>query len=344
MLPKPPPREPSLGFLYLPPYRLFGESIAGEATCLQVPEFDLGFDIGVCPRAMLSCKHLAITHGHMDHIGGLAYFCSQRRFQGMGTGKIICDERIAPAIKRMMDGYVDLERQRTPYELIPIKPDQSIEIKPNIFLRGFETEHTCPSFGYTVSERRTKLKPEFTDFPQEKLRELKERGIEITRSFEIPIVAYTGDTAPGPHLVREDVRKAQILITECTFLEPDHKERARVGMHMHVDDLAEWLRVVESQYVVLVHISRRTDMSMARQRIAQISGPKMADRIHFLMDYKGNREKYERQVAEAEAKEGKRPAPGGATPDAATSGVVNTGTGAPRSDGATGAQSEDDDE
>lgn len=315
MLPKPPPREPSLGFLYCPPYRIFGESIAGEATCLQIPEFDLGFDIGACPRAMLSSKSLAITHGHMDHIGGLAYFCSQRRFQGMGNGRIICDERIAPAIKRMMDGYVDLERQRTPYELVPIKPDQPLEIKNNILLRGFETEHTCPSFGYSVSERRTKLKPEFTDLPQEKLRELKERGVEITRSFEIPLIAYTGDTAPGPHLVREDVRKAQILITECTFLDADHKERARVGMHMHIDDLAEWLRVVESQYVVLVHVSRRTDMAAARKRISQVAGDKLAQKVLFLMDYKANRERYEKQLADAEAKEGKKSAPEPAAPD-----------------------------
>ncbi|MBS0195599.1 MAG: ribonuclease Z [Planctomycetes bacterium] len=309
MLPKPPPREPSMGFLYLPPFRIFGESIAGESTCLQVPELDLGFDIGACPRAMLSSKHLAITHGHMDHIGGLAYFCSQRRFQGMGNARIICDERIAPAIKRMMDGYVDLERQRTPYDLIPIKADQPVEVKNNVFLRGFETEHTCPSFGYTVSERRTKLKPEFVELPQEKLRELKERGTEITRSFEIPLFAYTGDTAPGPHLVREDVRKAQILITECTFLEPDHKERARVGMHMHIDDLAEWLRVVESQWIVLVHVSRRTDMAAAKKRIAQMAGEKTAQKLLFLMDYKGNRERYDRQLAEAEAKEGKKAAP-----------------------------------
>ena len=54
MLPKPPPRDPSLGFLYLPPYRLFGESIAGETTCLQIPELDLGFDMGAySPRPIL---------------------------------------------------------------------------------------------------------------------------------------------------------------------------------------------------------------------------------------------------------------------------------------------------
>src|SRR5262245_32284059 len=309
MLPKPPPREPSLGFLYIPPFRIVGESIAGEATCLLVPELDVGFDIGSCPRAMLSSKHLCITHGHMDHIGALAYYCSQRRFQGMGSGKIVCDSRIAPAVKRMMEGYVDLERQRTPYDLVPLMPDQPLEIKNNIILRGFETEHTCPAFGYTVCERRTKLKPEFLELPQEKLRELKDRGVEITRSFEIPLIAVTGDTSPGPHLVREDVRKAQIVIAECTFFEPDHKERAKVGMHMHIDDVAEWLRVLECQALVLVHISRRTDLAYARTRIAEVSGQKLADKVLFLMDYRGNKARYERQFAEAEAREGRSSAP-----------------------------------
>lgn len=314
MIPKPPPREASLGFLYLPPFRLFGESVAGETTCLQVPELDLGFDIGACPRAMLPSKHLAITHGHMDHIGALAYYCSQRRFQGMGNAKIVCDARIAPAIKRMMEGFVDLERQRTPYDLIALQPDQPIEIKNNMMLRGFQTEHTCPSFGYTVVERRTKLRQEYVDLPQEKLRELKDRGVEITRSLEIPLICYTGDTAPGPHLIREDVRKAQIVVAECTFFEPDHKERAKVGMHMHLDDICEWLRVLECQHLVLVHVSRRTDMAYARKRLAEVAGPKHAERVLFLMDYKANKARYEKQVMEAEAREaaaGRLPATGG---------------------------------
>lgn len=299
MLPKPPPREHSLAFLYCPPFRIYGESVAGEATCLHIPELDLGFDIGACPRAMLPAKHLAITHGHMDHIGALAYYCSQRRFQGMGTAKIVCDERIAPAIKRMMEGYVELERQRTPYDLLALKPEQQVEIKNNMFLRGFLTEHTCPSFGYTVVEKRTKLKPEFHDLPQEKLRELKDRGVEITRNLEIPLITYTGDTAPGPHLVREDVRKSQVVISECTFFEPDHKERARVGMHLHLDDVAEWLRVLECRHLVLVHVSRRTDMQYARGRLAQTVGEQLASKVLFLMDYRANRARYEQQLIEA---------------------------------------------
>ena len=299
MIPKPPPREGSLGFIYIPPYRVQGTSIAGEVTTIQIPELDVCFDMGACPRAMLASKYVAISHGHMDHIGGLAYFCSQRRFQGMGNAKIVCDARIANSIHKMMAGYADLEGQRTPYDLIPLEPDQTLEIKNNIFLRAFAVEHTCPAFGYVVFEKRTKLKQEYHDLPQEKLRELKDRGIEITRTLEIPLVAYTGDTAPGPHLIREDVRQAQLVITECTFFEPEHKERAKIGMHMHLDDIAEWMRVLECQNVVLVHVSRRTDLEYARRRVAQLAGQKNAEKILLLMDNKFNKARYEQQLVAA---------------------------------------------
>jgi hypothetical protein len=117
--------------------------------------------------------------------------------------------------------------------------------------------------------------------------------------LEIPLIAFTGDTAPGPHLIREDVRKAQIVIAECTFFEPDHKERAKVGMHMHLDDIAEWLRILECQHLVLVHVSRRTDMQYARERIAQVAGAKNMERVLFLMDYRTNKARYEGQMVAA---------------------------------------------
>lgn len=303
MIPKPPPRDPPLGFLYLPPFRVQGVSIAGEATTVQVPEMDVVFDMGVCPRAVLSSKYCAISHGHMDHIGSLAYWCSQRKFQGMGTGTIVCDRRIIDDINGMMSGFVDLERQKTPYELVPLDDGGEIEVKNTIFLRAFHTEHTCPSIGYTLVEKRSKLRPEFEGFPQDKLREIADRGEQLTRTLEIPLITYIGDTLPGPHLLRPEVLNSKIIVTECTFFEPDHREKAKIGKHLHIEDIAEWLRVAQCETMVITHISRRTQMQFVIKRLREVLGREQANRIRVLMDYKTNKLVYEQQSLEAEKRE-----------------------------------------
>ncbi len=299
MIPRPPPRDGSLGFLYLPPFRVQGYSVAGEATTINIPEMDVCFDMGMAPRSALAAKFCALSHGHMDHVGGLAYWCSQRNFQGMGPGTIVCDARIESDVRGMMDGFQSLERQKTPYELIPLEHEQEIQIKNNIMLRAFHTEHTAPSVGYVIIEKRTKLKEHLVGLPQEKLRDMKQSGEEIVNHLEVPLLAYTGDTLPGAHLLRDDVRKAQIIISECTFFEPDHKERAKIGMHMHVDDLVEWLKLVECEHMVVVHLSRRTHLGQARKQLVQQAGKELASKVHFLMDHRNNRLRYDEQAQAA---------------------------------------------
>ena len=87
MLPKMPPRTGQVGFVYVHPFRIQGVSVAGEQTMIQVPELDVAFDIGMCPRIALASPYVALSHAHMDHIGGLPYYFSQRMCQRRGAAE-----------------------------------------------------------------------------------------------------------------------------------------------------------------------------------------------------------------------------------------------------------------
>ena len=298
MIPKEPQRPSQLGFLFVPPYRIQGISIAGEESVVQVPEMDLVFDIGRCPRAALTANFVALTHGHMDHSAGIAYYFSQRNFQGMGVGTVVCHPSLEQPIHNVMRAWVDLEAQRPPYKVVPLAPDAEFEIKNNLFLRAFETKHTVPSIGFVVLERRSKLRPELVGLPQEKLIEIKNSGEAITQVHEIPLLVYTGDTTVGPHFDRPDVLNARTIITECTFLEPGHRERAGVGKHLHLDDVVDLVKRSTAQAIILTHLSRRTHMVQARKWIDAAIPPEHRSRVHILMDGRTNRERYDLQVRE----------------------------------------------
>jgi ribonuclease Z len=237
----------------------------------------------------------------MDHAAGLAYYFSQRYFQGLGAGTVVCPPPLEQPIRNVMQAWVDLEAQRTPYKIIALGPEQELEVKNRIFLRAFTTTHTVPSSGYVVVERRSKLKPEYAGLEQEALIELKNRGEEITQIVEIPLICYTGDTYWGAHFEREDVLSARLLITECTFLEPQHRERAHVGKHLHLSDVVRLLERSKAEAVVLTHLSRRTHLGGARKMLDAAIPERHRDRVFLLMDNRANRARLERQRVEAEA-------------------------------------------
>ena len=97
-------------------------------------------------------------------------------------------------------------------------------------------------------------------------------------------MCYLGDTAACEVFEEPLVRTARILIGECTFVEPAHRQRAAYGKHMHLDDWLVLIDSLENQHIVFTHLSRRTELQGAKKALAQRLTDQQLERLHFLMD------------------------------------------------------------
>ena len=120
-------------------------------------------------------------------------------------------------------------------------------------------------------------------------------GETITYDMQIPLVAYTGDTDMHPGLLCDEFVKAPLILTECTFFDEEHRDRARIGRHLHMRDLAGLLEAWEARDVVLLHVSRRTPLEAAKAALRDLVGEAQAKRVHFLMDHRANRARWDEQ-------------------------------------------------
>jgi ribonuclease Z len=270
-------------------YHVIGYSVAGEETVCQIPELDVCFDIGRAPYFALTSNIVCLTHGHMDHLAGLAYYLSQRYFQGMKPGTVLLPRQLVDPVDQMLRCWRGIERQNTPYQLIPMSPGQAYEVRRDFLIRAFETHHGGQSLGYSLVSVREKLKPEYFGRPGPELAQLRKSGVEIQYRLEVPLIAFLGDTAFGRVFDEPDVRNAEVLLTEVTFFEKDHKTRAKHGKHLHVDQFVELvLPNLKNQQIIITHVSRRTGVRKAKAILRKRIGDDRMKNIQFLMDFEGS--------------------------------------------------------
>jgi ribonuclease Z len=274
----------NLAHIKIDDLEIIGYSVAGEETVVAMPQLDVCFDIGKAPDQIISINHILLTHGHMDHAAGIAYYLSHRKFCGMSAGTILAPQNLLQPIRDIINAWGRLDGNKIPLNLVGVKPGDEYQIKPNIFTRVFPTKHSKGSVGFSVIEKRKKLKPEYTGLTGPQIVELKKQGIVIDYPLEIPIVSYIGDTQYVDFSQLKYIAESRILIAECTFYEDEHSGRAEAGKHMHIDEFTTLLKNLRNEHIVITHTTLRTPMREIRKILKNALPKDKYEKVILFMD------------------------------------------------------------
>ena len=235
-----------------------GYSRAAVQSYWRVAELKIGFDLGAQPWDFMSLPRTFISHSHLDHIAAIPAYIARRRMLKMEPPVLFLPDYAVATVDQMLKVITRLDRGRMPCELISIRENQEIELTRELVVTTHAMKHSIPALGFIVWEKRRKLKPEFSQWSGDRIRDARLSGIDVTSETRIPLVANTGDTSPAGMDRNPDMFRAKILITEMTFLAPDHrKDLIHKDGHMHLDDFVERAEAFQNEQIICGHFSVR---------------------------------------------------------------------------------------
>lgn len=268
--------------IHFPQLKLLATGTGGIESNYQVPNFGLNLDIGRCPTGAERWPRLFLTHGHIDHAAGLPYYVSLRRLLRMPPPEVFCPARIRPDIENLLAAWRRLDSDAEACTLHGLRPGDTVPIGKGRFVRTFASPHRVVSLGYTVMQTKKRLRPSYRGLGTGDIADLVRGGETVDEVIEVPELCFPGDTRIEVVERVPEVRRARILILECTFLgDAPTAAYAAAGGHIHLDQIAERADLFENEHIVLTHFSRR--YSHARIDAAIQSLPRrLRDRIKLI--------------------------------------------------------------
>ena len=257
-----------------------GYSRAAVQSYWRVPELKIGFDLGAQPWDFMGTPTWLVTHTHLDHIAALPVYVARRRMMRMEPPTIYLPAEGIEDVRRLLLVMQRLDRGRMICQLNGVKPGDEIELSRDHVVTAFPTTHTIPSLGYLVWERRFKLKEEYFGLPGDKIRDLRLSGVAVTKEVRTPLLAYTGDTSPAGIDNYAPAFQAKILITELSFIRPNHRrEKIHKFGHMHLDDFIERADRFENELIICAHFSTRYHAQEVQRVVEAKLPPRLRERI-----------------------------------------------------------------
>jgi ribonuclease Z len=259
-----------------------GYSRAAVQSYWRIPELKIGFDLGAQPWDFMGTPTWLITHTHLDHVAALPVYVARRRMMRMEPPQIYLPAEGVEDVRRLLLIMQRLDRGRMLCDLHGLKAGDEIELSREQVVTVFPTTHTIPSLGYLVWDRRKKLKEEYQGLTGEQIRDLRLSGVEVTREVRVPLLCYTGDTSPGGLDNYPPAYEAKVLITEMSFIRPNHRrEKIHKFGHMHLDDFLERADRFKNELIVLGHFSTRYHPQEVRRLVESKLPPGLRERVRL---------------------------------------------------------------
>jgi ribonuclease Z len=266
------------------PLFIVGGSRAGEGTLILLPQLNLALDAGRPHRALPAMTTVLVSHGHVDHVGGVAFWASQRQLQSMGAARLVAPRAIAAGVEELLVTHARLEGGE-PYaiEVVAVDAGHVVQLRKDMDLEFFPTDHWVPTLGSILRWRRHHLLPGLADLPGEAIALRRRAGEAVTEELETDLLAYCADSGPGVLRDQPAALAAEILLIECSFFRPGDRERAARYGHMHVDDLVAAVGSLGCRHLVLLHASRRHRLREVEQALDDRLRPYVGCSLHHLM-------------------------------------------------------------
>ena len=236
-----------------------GRSTSGFDTSVTLPEMGISLDCGQGTAQARQCETVLITHGHLDHFGGIVRHAYIRHMTNMSASVFVVPEFLEDAVHEQFRFWAKVQNaQKADYKVVVARPGEKVLLGGKRFTRAFKTIHRVPSQGYVIGETRKRLKPEYVGLDGRELGALRKQGVVFEDEVEVLMVAFTGDTVAKVFDQDIEALRAQVLITECTFVGDDVTiAEAHKKGHVHIDELAARAGRFQNEAVLLTHFSHR---------------------------------------------------------------------------------------
>lgn len=274
--------SPTPWTLPLGPCELVGVSLAGCRTALYIPELKVCFDAGFPFPFQLGTDTFFITHGHLDHAAAIPYIISQKNLNNQKLAQFYMPNELVAPLSQIINVWQQIETHSYTFDFRPIENGERIDINSQFFVRAFKAHHRIPARGYTLFQIKKHLKKEFLGLHKEQLVALKSKGTVVDDIEELPLMSFSGDTQLEFLWEHDWITQSKYLLIETTYID-DRKPvaQAREWGHIHLDEVIEALPKIQSEKIVLMHISSRYGDREAKDIIAKKVPPEHQDRIIF---------------------------------------------------------------